>query len=89
MRPQRVKGENEENRNRRNAQKTKRQIESGKERTAKQQSVQSSAKQAQLLSQHPPHLPNKVCTSAFVLEHSILKRDHATGREAAVARVPC
>lgn len=69
-------------------QKAKRQIERGKERTANNnQSNHQQHRHSYFIIKHP--FCYKICTSVFVLEHSILKQDHAAGGEAALARVPC
>lgn len=68
-------------------QKTKRQIER-EEKNGTQQSVQlPTHRHNYILTKHLFYY--RICTSVFVLGHSILKQDHATGREAAVAGVPC
>ena len=70
-------------------QKTKRQIERGKERM-----INNNQSNHQLNNHNSKQLHNTSSSIksehlSLCLEQSILKQDHATGREAAVARVPC
>lgn len=69
-------------------QKTKRQIERGKKRMVhNNQFSHQQNRHDYILTKYLFY--HRICTSVFVLGHSILIQDHATGREAALAGVPC